>query len=73
MVKRSFFFHYNKPASQKVKKPQVTIHYNKTCYIVDNIECNVKTHGRIRNVQPKFVMCGKCEKFEIVDGVGVLS
>ncbi len=62
-MKKSFFFHYNKPASQRAKKPQISVHYDKTCYIVDNIECHVPTEGRIRKRQPYFVMVGKCTSF----------
>lgn len=70
---RSFFFHYNKPASQKAKKPQISIHYNKTCFIVDNLICDVPTYGKIRNSQPRFIVCGKCSSFEIIDGIGYIK
>jgi hypothetical protein len=59
MKQYSFFFHYNKPQSTKVGKPQISIHYRKTCYIVDNIVCNVPTWGYIKKDQPRFVIKGK--------------
>ena len=58
-MKKVFFYHYNKQASRKAGKPQITVHYNKTCHIVDNITCNVPTWGHIRKEQPHFVVKGK--------------
>jgi hypothetical protein len=58
---KAFWFHYNKPASQRVGKPQITIHINNQCHIVDNIIVDVPTRGRIRKQQPYFVMAGKTE------------
>ena len=68
-MKRAFWFHYNKPASQQKKKPQITIHYKGACHIVDNLECDVPTKGRLRNQQPRWVVAGKCENIEFVDGI----
>lgn len=58
MKKKRFFFHYNKPESLRKGKPQISIHVNKTCIIVDNIECTVPTEGKINKRQPYFVMQG---------------
>lgn len=60
-----FFYHYNKPKSQQEGKPQVSLHYNSTCYIVDNLVINVPTNGRIRNEQPHFVVEGNAEVIDI--------
>jgi hypothetical protein len=60
-----FWFHYNKPASKKVGRPQITIHFNKQCCIVDNLVCNVKTFGRTKNQQPYFVIAGDADTIEI--------
>lgn len=62
-----FWFHYNKPKSQKEKKPQISIHYKSKCIIVDNLYCKVITNGKIRKTQPFFVMEGKCKNIEIID------
>lgn len=70
---KSFYFHYNKPASAKAGKPQITVHYNKQCIIADNIVCNVPTFGRLRNTQPRFVVAGKCSSLVIQDGVVTVS
>lgn len=36
-----FYFHYNKPASIKAGKPQLTVHYQKTCFLVDAVDVRV--------------------------------
>ena len=72
MKTKSFFFHYNKPASQRSGKQQISVHYNKTCHIVDNIVCKVFTEGRLRNTQPKFVMIGKCNSLTIENGIATI-
>lgn len=70
---RVFWFHYNKPASVKAGKPKVTVHYKGICHIVDNISCNVPTFGYLRNEQPKFVIKGKCQSFEVIDGIAIIK
>jgi hypothetical protein len=57
-----FWFHYNKPMSKKAGKPQLTLHYNNTCYIVDSINVNVPTYSYNRSRQPHCVIKGKCNK-----------
>lgn len=56
---RTFWFHYNKPASKIAGKPQISVHYNNSCHIVDEIECLVPTFSKINKRQPFFVMKGK--------------
>lgn len=73
MKERSFYFHFNKPASRQAGKPQISIHYQNTCHIVDNVVCKVKTEGKINKRQPLFVMRGKCSKFQIQKGVGIIE
>ena len=58
-MKKVFWFHYNKVLSKKAGKPQISFHYNKTCYIVDNVCCGVPVSGVINKRQPFFVMKGK--------------
>ncbi len=72
MKLKSFFFHYNKPASMKAGKVQISLHYDKVCHILDNLICYVTTTGRVRKGQPRFVMTGKCGRVDIVDGVGYI-
>jgi hypothetical protein len=66
-IDMKFFFHYNKPKSQQEGKPQISLHYNKQCHIVDNLVINVPTNGKIRNEQPYFVVEGEAENIEIYD------
>lgn len=61
----TFFFHYNKPASQKAGKPQISLHYRKQCIIADNLICNVPTWGVYRKTQPRFVMKGKASTIRL--------
>lgn len=72
-MKRSFWFHYNKPESRKVGRPQITIHYMGSCHIVENLKCNVSVTGRVRKTQPFWVICGKTSTIDIVDGIATIS
>lgn len=71
-MKRSFFFHYNKPMSKKLGKTQLTVHYNKQCHLVDGIVLNVPTYSRNRKSQPHCIICGKGE-LEIINNIAYLK
>ncbi len=62
---RTFYFHYNKPASLKAKKPKLSIHFKDTCYIVDHVVCEVPIRSRHKKTQPKCVMTGKAMNLSI--------
>ena len=68
-----FWYHYNKPASKKAGKPQITIHYNDQCIIVDNLICKVETYGHIRKAQPFFVVKGKCKEIKIENKIATIT
>ena len=70
--KKAFFFHYNKPKSKELKKVQISLHYDKTCYTVDNIVCDVPTKGRIAKTQPYWVMTGKAKDISIENNVAYI-
>lgn len=70
---KSFYLHYNKPASQRTGSPKISVHHDKTCYIVDNVVCDVPTTGKINKRQPIFVMRGKCKTFKIKKGIAYIS
>lgn len=73
-MKRSFWFHYNKPASRAAKKTQVTIHYKGECLIVDNLVLKgVDVAGRHRKTQPYWVLAGKTKGITIEKGVAIIS
>jgi hypothetical protein len=70
---KAFFFHYNKPASAKAGKPQITLHVGKQCLLIDNIVCNVPTSGKIRKHQPRFVVSGRASSIVIADNIAIVS
>lgn len=56
---KKFFLHYNKPASQRLGKHMWSVHWNKVCHIVDEINCQQPTYSKARKRQPYLVMEGK--------------
>lgn len=72
-MKYTFFFHYNKPASQKLGKPQLSVHYRDVCHIVDGVDCKVAIKSRNRSTQPRCVMSGRAESVHIENGVALIS
>lgn len=68
-----FFFHYNKPASKSRGQPIISLHYSKTCHLINNLICDVPTKGKIRTKQPQFVICGKAKSIVIEDGVATIK
>ncbi len=68
-----FFYHYNKPSSKKAGKPQISLHFKQTCYIVDNIVVGVPTAGRINKRQPYFVMVGNAATIEFKDNIAYIT
>ncbi len=67
-----FFLHYNHPESRKQKKPIMTVHYKDACNFVDNIHCDTVTFGYIKEHQPRWVIKGKTDSFEIINGVAFI-
>lgn len=57
---RSFWFHYNKPQSQKHKQVIWTVHFGGKCLLVNDIICQVPVSSRSRTRQPFAVMAGRC-------------
>ena len=70
---KSFFFHYNKPLTQRKGRVTLSVHHDGVCHFVNNIDCRVQTVGRVRKRQPFFVMTGKCKSLIIKNGVAVLE
>lgn len=56
---RSFFFHYNKPASLSAGEPRLSIHFRGACFLAHGVECRVPVQSRNRRTQPRCVMAGK--------------
>ena len=70
---KSFFYHYNKPASIKHNKVTISLHYLGTCYLVNSIVCNVPCRSKINKRQPRFVMQGKANNISIINGAAVVD
>lgn len=65
---RAFFFHFNKPASRKVKEARWSVHQSGVCHIVRDVTfrgVKVKTHYRSK--QPICVLKGR-GVVRVVDG-----
>jgi hypothetical protein len=72
-MKRSFFYHYNKPASLKAGHPILTLHFLGVCHLVNAIQCSVPTHTRNRKTQPRCVVSGKVSSVQIVGGTALVG
>lgn len=55
----SFWFHYNKPETQRAGSPKISVHYRGQCHIVDSIVCRVPITSRSRSRQPRLVIAGR--------------
>lgn len=68
----SFFFHYNRPASQSSGSPKMTVHYRGQCHIVDHVICRVPVSSRRRSKQPRLVMAGR-GRVAVKDSVATIT
>jgi hypothetical protein len=55
----AFWFHFNRPETQRQGRPVMTVHYKGACHFVRHIACEVPLTTRERNSQPHVVMAGK--------------
>ena len=55
----AFWFHYNKPASQRSGHPVMTVHHKGKCLLVRSVVCSVPVVTRERRSQPRLVMAGR--------------
>ena len=53
-----FTLHYNRAASLHAGKVMWTVHYRKTCYVVNSVVCSVPTVSKTNKRQPYAVMQG---------------
>ena len=67
-----FYYHYNKPASKKLGKPILTIHWNDKCNLVEKIICNVPTWSHNRKHQPHCVIKGKANDIQFNNNVAII-
>ena len=68
-----FWLHYNQPESRKRKKPMMTVHYRNKCHFVENIMCETITFGHLKEEQPRWVIKGKSNMFEIINNVAIIK
>ena len=62
-----FFYHYYK------QKNKMSIHFRKTCTIVDNIECKVLCETKWNKIQPYLVMQGFCSKITFINNKAIIE
>ncbi len=67
MKKHRFFYHYHK------SKRKMSIHYRKSCLIVDNVVCNVPCETKWNKQQPRLVMRGFCKEIKVVDKTAYIA
>jgi hypothetical protein len=68
----AFWFHYNKPETQRRGHPVMTVHYRGACHMVRAVSCEVPVATRERTIQPRVVMAGR-GSVEIVDGTAYIK
>lgn len=55
----AFYFHYNKPASRRLKRNVLTLHAQGACHLVYSLECHGFTRTVARATQPRCVIAGQ--------------
>lgn len=68
-----FWFHFNKPASDKAGHIVVTVHFNGATVDVPNLQVRVPTRGKVRSEQPRFVMAGKAQRLRVYANTAVIE
>lgn len=69
---RAFFFHYNKPMSKAKGRNVLTVHHQKQCLLVEDIDCKVPIKTKSRKTQPHCVMCGR-GVVRVINGVATIT
>lgn len=67
MRKYRFFYHYFK------KEKRMSIHFKKSCTVVDDIQCEVPCNTKWNKTQPYLVMQGFATSVEIIDGKAIIK
>jgi len=60
MKKYRFFYHYNK------QQGKMSIHFKKTCSVVDDVICKVPCETKWNKIQPNLVMRGFAKEVVIL-------
>lgn len=67
MKKYRFFYHYYK------QKGKMSVHFKKSCTIVDNIECLVPCETKWNKTQPNLVMRGFAKNVTFRDKTAIIQ
>ena len=73
--RRRFFFHYNKPLSNKHGKPIISLHTSLGCVFIDGDKFKVKcpTEGKVNKRQPHLVIQGWYTSIETDQGITIVK
>jgi len=55
---KRWFLHYNKPASHKLGKPVMTLHWQDACHMVRAVKINTACESHENKRQPRCVIRG---------------
>jgi hypothetical protein len=61
-----FFYHYYK------QKNKMSIHFKKTCTVVDDVQCNVPCETKWKKTQPNLVMQGFAKNIIIKNNKAII-
>jgi hypothetical protein len=67
-----FYYHYNKPMSQRKGIPIISLHYKDQCHFIRELDCQVPTKSRFQKRQPRYVMTGNAKRI-IISRQGVAT
>lgn len=67
MKKYRFFYHYYK------QKGKMSIHFKKSCTVVDDVICQVPCETKWKNTQPRLIMQGFAHNVEILENKAYIT
>lgn len=67
MKQYRFFYHFYK------QKGKMSIHFRKSCTVIDNVICNVPCETKWKTSQPKLVMQGFCKSIVFKDNKAIIN
>lgn len=70
---RRFTYHFNKPASARLGRPVMSVHWQGRCHIVDGIVCSAVCESHVNRRQPRVVMRGWARGVRLTRGVALIS
>jgi hypothetical protein len=70
---RVVWWHYNRPATLKAGRVQLTVHHAGTCHVVDKVMCLIPCQSVVRKRQPRCIMKAKCKAMIIYKGIAIIN